>query len=319
MNVSRIVRAACFVLGLAGAVPASAQVFRAYLSSDGSDLNPCTLAAPCRLLPAALTAVADGGEIWMLDPANYNTAPVTISKSVSIRAMPGVVASLVSTGNQYAISLGATARLSLRGIQFTTLANGDTGYGVTAGSVFAGSTIDIDDCEFTGMTGRAVNVGGAGTYATISNSRFRRSGFAVFAFSSARILVSRTTITGASTAVIAFNLLTGMTQVSVVDSVISGGTTGIEVSAGSSAGINGRATVDRSTIDGVSGAALAISGGGAGTSATITIGGSNVSNSGSLYSINSGGGFASITSRRNNHFSDNGGGSGGSITLGALD
>ena len=32
----------------------------AYLASDGLDTNACTLQEPCRLLPAALTAVADG-------------------------------------------------------------------------------------------------------------------------------------------------------------------------------------------------------------------------------------------------------------------
>jgi len=74
---------------------AHAQLFRAYLASDGNDGNPCTLYAPCRLLPAALNAVADGGEIWMLDSANYNTSTVVISKSVSILAVPGVVGSVV--------------------------------------------------------------------------------------------------------------------------------------------------------------------------------------------------------------------------------
>jgi hypothetical protein len=36
--------------------------------------QPVHAAAPCRLLPAALAAVASGGEVWMLDSANYNTA-----------------------------------------------------------------------------------------------------------------------------------------------------------------------------------------------------------------------------------------------------
>jgi hypothetical protein len=73
-----------------------AQLFRAYLASDGNDANPCTLPQPCRLLPAALTAVASGGEIWMLDSANYNSAMVNIGKSVSILAVPGAVGSLVA-------------------------------------------------------------------------------------------------------------------------------------------------------------------------------------------------------------------------------
>ena len=76
---------------------AHALLFRAYVASDGNDANPCTLAAPCRLLPAALTAVASGGEIWMLESANYNTATVNINKSVSILAVPGAVGSIVAT------------------------------------------------------------------------------------------------------------------------------------------------------------------------------------------------------------------------------
>ncbi len=42
---------------------AHAQSFRAYLASNGNDANPCSLASPCRLLPAALAAIVDGGEI----------------------------------------------------------------------------------------------------------------------------------------------------------------------------------------------------------------------------------------------------------------
>ncbi len=77
---------------------ANAAVFRAYLSPAGNDANPCTLSAPCRLLPAALAAVQSGGEIWMLDSANYNTAPVTINKSVTILSVPGALGSVVATG-----------------------------------------------------------------------------------------------------------------------------------------------------------------------------------------------------------------------------
>jgi hypothetical protein len=77
---------------------AHAQVFRAYLDASGSDANPCTLAQPCRLLPAALAAVASGGEIWLLGSANYNSGPVAIGKSVTILAVPGAVGSVVALG-----------------------------------------------------------------------------------------------------------------------------------------------------------------------------------------------------------------------------
>ena len=63
--------AAAFLALLATATfPAHAQIFRAYLTLDGNDANPCRLQLPCRLFPAALTAVQSGGEIWMLDSAN---------------------------------------------------------------------------------------------------------------------------------------------------------------------------------------------------------------------------------------------------------
>src|SRR3954467_10293607 len=77
---------------------AHALLFRAYLSSAGSDANPCTVAAPCRLLPAALNAVAVGGQIWILGSANFNPGTVNVTKSVSIQALPGQSASIVATG-----------------------------------------------------------------------------------------------------------------------------------------------------------------------------------------------------------------------------
>ena len=77
---------------------AQAQLFRAYLSSTGNDANPCTVQQPCRLLPAALAAVKDGGEVWIMDSANFNTMPVLIDKSVSILAIPGALGSVVGSG-----------------------------------------------------------------------------------------------------------------------------------------------------------------------------------------------------------------------------
>ena len=87
-----------FIATLLLSATAQAGLFRSYVSSAGNDANPCTLSAPCRLLPAALVAVNDGGEIWMLDSANYNTGPVNIDKSVTILAIPGAVGSVLAIG-----------------------------------------------------------------------------------------------------------------------------------------------------------------------------------------------------------------------------
>src|SRR5258708_6370837 len=108
--------AALFALAAANAC---AQAFRTYLSLNGNDLNPCSVAPPCRLLPAALAAVQDGGEVWMLDSANFNTGPVAITKSVTILAVPGALGSIVALGGN-AINIGTppdnTLRITLRNL-----------------------------------------------------------------------------------------------------------------------------------------------------------------------------------------------------------
>src|SRR5687767_14591395 len=100
---------------------AHSQAFRAYLSAAGSDANPCTLADPCRLLPRALEAVASGGEVWILDSANYNTAAVTVTKSVSILAVPGALGSLVTTFGPAIESHTPDVSLALRNLVFVPL------------------------------------------------------------------------------------------------------------------------------------------------------------------------------------------------------
>lgn len=121
---SRIVCA--FAAALLYSAGADAQLFRSYVASTGSDANPCTLQAPCRLLPAALAAVADGGEIWMLDSANYNAAQVNIDKTVSILAIPGALGSVVApAGGGDAINIAtASVSVTLRNLSITRVANG---------------------------------------------------------------------------------------------------------------------------------------------------------------------------------------------------
>jgi hypothetical protein len=127
---------------------AAGAAFRAYVSSSGSDANPCTLPAPCRLLPAALAAVDAGGEIWMLDSANYNTATVTIDKAVSVLAVPGAVGSVVATGGGDGLSVNAPvdAKVTLRNLVVVHL--GSSQYGI---NYTAGARLEIVDCEIANM------------------------------------------------------------------------------------------------------------------------------------------------------------------------
>lgn len=181
MSRTQFFRSLLACLSLLAAIPAGAQIFRAYLSSTGNDSNPCTLPAPCRLLPAAVNAVASGGDIWMLDPANYNTGTVTITKAVNIRSMPGVVASLVSVSGQPAVLVSAAVAVGFRGVSFGFLPGGAIGNGIQ--TAVDGATLVVDDCEFSGLS-RGVEAGGPGTAVSITDSRFRSTGAVIY--SSAR-------------------------------------------------------------------------------------------------------------------------------------
>jgi Right handed beta helix region len=65
------------------AKPMQAQPVRVFVAAKGNDGNPCTVAAPCLTFQHAHDTVAEGGEIDVLDPADYGQ--LTITKSISIQ------------------------------------------------------------------------------------------------------------------------------------------------------------------------------------------------------------------------------------------
>ena len=88
-----------------------ATVPRAFVSTAGSDTNPCSAVQPCRSFNQALTVVQPGGEIVVQDSGGYSTG-FTITQSVTIDA--GLFnASVISTGatDLCTISAGASDRV----------------------------------------------------------------------------------------------------------------------------------------------------------------------------------------------------------------
>ena len=151
---------------------AQAQMFRSYLASDGNDGNACTLAAPCRLLPAALAAVADGGEVWMLDSANYNTGPVNLTRSVTILAVPGALGSLVAAGGNAVNIATAGVKVALRNLVIVPLPGG----GGTGGIVMtAGDGLTVENCLIANVPGMGIAVHTAAAV-RVANTTIRDNG-----------------------------------------------------------------------------------------------------------------------------------------------
>jgi hypothetical protein len=148
-------KTASLAIALIGAAVASADasaaLFRAYLSGSGNDGNPCTLQLPCRLLPAALTAISDGGEIWIMDSANFNTGNVAITKSVSILAVPGAFGSIIGINGTDAITIAtAGVKVALRNVKILNFVAGVGG--LNGIHMTDGASLKLEGCEVGGFS-----------------------------------------------------------------------------------------------------------------------------------------------------------------------
>ena len=293
-------------------VSAQAQLFRAYLASDGNDANPCTLTQPCRLLPAALAAVASGGEIWMLDSANYNTATVTIAKSVSILAIPGAVGSVVAAGPT-AISITAPGlTVALRNLVIVPL----PGPGGSRGVYMTGaSALTIEHGLIANLNAEGVLVAGTGTVRIADTIIRDNAGHAVALLNGATGTISRTQILGNDNGVQAEASAVTTTTLSVSDCVISGGIYAV-IAFASIAGGSAKVFVTGSTIEGTTAYALHSSTSGGLGSTLIAISNSMVTNN--AYGWRVGGAGSAIKTLGNNHIEDNANAPVGSLTLTAL-
>src|SRR6202163_1048343 len=56
---------------------AQAQAIRTFVSTAGSDSNPCSITQPCRHFQAAVNATSAGGEVDALDAGAYGSLPTT--------------------------------------------------------------------------------------------------------------------------------------------------------------------------------------------------------------------------------------------------
>jgi len=214
MRTTRCIAALAALLALA-APAAHAQIFRAYLTLDGNDANPCTLSQPCRLLPAALAAVASGGEIWMLDSANYNTGPVTVSKSVTILAIPGALGSVVALGGD-ALNITTTGPVTLRNLNILPFPGSENFTGVRKQSAGKLLIQDSNIFRFVGA-GTGVTVIGAADV-TITRTVIRDNGLGIYAANGAVMGISDSLFTGndvganATTAAAGFSTTVSVTR-----------------------------------------------------------------------------------------------------------
>jgi Calx-beta domain len=117
---------------------------RVFVSGTGSDVGDCAnQITPCRNLAAAIGQLAVDGEVIVLSPAEYDTAPILIGKGLKITSPAGTVAFI-----RQPITVNAPGgRVVLRGL---TLKGPSAGSGVTLKAADALSVEDttIDSWAF---------------------------------------------------------------------------------------------------------------------------------------------------------------------------
>jgi hypothetical protein len=111
--------------------PAATPLMRTYVSGTGSDSNPCTASLPCATFQAALALTLAGGEIFVLNSANYG--PITINKAVTITSEGAVAGVLATSGVAITISAGANDVVNLRGLGLDGANTGTVGIQFTSG------------------------------------------------------------------------------------------------------------------------------------------------------------------------------------------
>ena len=107
---------------------------RAFVSAvTGNDANPCTRSSPCRSFATAISTVAAGGEVVVLDSGGYG--PFTVSKAVSIETPAGIYAGVSATsGDGIDVSAGASDRVVLKGLTLQGFGGANNGITFSSGA-----------------------------------------------------------------------------------------------------------------------------------------------------------------------------------------
>lgn len=132
-------------LALLAAAGGATAAQRSFVSTAGLDNPNCSIASPCRTFGAALSAVATGGEIIVLDSGGYGA--VTIGKPVTIESPAGVYAGIgVASGDGITIAAGASDRVVLRGLTI----NGQGG--ANGIHVQQAGVVHVERCAVNGLS-----------------------------------------------------------------------------------------------------------------------------------------------------------------------
>jgi hypothetical protein len=138
---------AAMIVPLLPADPAQAAL-RTWVSGTGSNVAPCTRAAPCATFLFAINSTDPGGSINCVDAGDYGG--LVINKSITIDCT-GTFAAASVTGFSAAITVdGAGIFVTLRGLSIEGFGIGAAGINVLQASV-----VQVEQCRISGFKASA--------------------------------------------------------------------------------------------------------------------------------------------------------------------
>lgn len=170
MNYARasLLTAACLVVS----TPAFGQATRTWVSSSGSDANPCSRSAPCQTFAGAYNKTAANGEINVVDAGGFGS--VTIAKNITIDGL-GPMSSILAVNTNGITINGPGIVVNLRNLTIngahSTIGNGIRIVDAAAVNI---DNVVIENIGGTGTNGRgvAIETTAANVRVDIQNSRF---------------------------------------------------------------------------------------------------------------------------------------------------
>jgi len=135
---------------------------RAFVSLSGSDTANCgAQITPCKTFGGGLASIASGGSVIALDSGIYDTVNVTIAKSATLMAAPGVHVEFFNNlinPDRITINSGSSSRVTLRNLYISNLSGqyAGQGNGIKVTSV---GVLQIENCVVDGFaTGLSVSL-----------------------------------------------------------------------------------------------------------------------------------------------------------------
>ncbi len=246
---------------------------RSFVSGNGNDNNPCSPEAPCRTFAHAITQTDAGGEIIVMDSAEYGT--VAIDRNITIDAPKGIYAAVnvAQQGTGITISSPNVTRVELRGLRLISQGADSTGisyngagflyidncvvdgfYGfvpskgvgitiLNAGYIFVKDT-SVRNCS----TGILTAQGGFGASITLDQVRLEGNNYAGLRLSDKhKATIRNSVVSGNVTAGFLADVQTSPSELNIEACTISGNGTGLKAT-GPGGNVQGMVRISNSTV-----------------------------------------------------------------------